>query len=51
MACDDEIIPSQQSIESVADDADLEEVYAAKDTCFTWLASVPAITYLRLVSS
>jgi superfamily I DNA/RNA helicase len=27
MACDDEIIPSQQRIENVADDADLEEVY------------------------
>ena len=27
MACDDEIIPRQQRIETVADDADLEEVY------------------------
>ena len=27
MACDDEIIPSQDRIENVADDADLEEVY------------------------
>ena len=27
MACDDEIVPSQKRIESVADDADLEEVY------------------------
>ena len=27
MACNDEIIPSQQRIENVADDADLEEVY------------------------
>jgi len=27
MACDDEIIPSQQRIQTVADDADLEEVY------------------------
>lgn len=27
MACDDEIIPSQDRIEAVADDADLEEVY------------------------
>lgn len=27
MACDDEIIPSQERIESVADEADLEEVY------------------------
>lgn len=27
MACDDEVIPSQQRIETVADDADLEDVY------------------------
>jgi mRNA-degrading endonuclease YafQ of YafQ-DinJ toxin-antitoxin module len=27
MACDDEIIPSQERIESIADEADLEEVY------------------------
>lgn len=27
MACDDEVIPSQQRIENVTDDADLEEVY------------------------
>lgn len=27
MACDDEIIPSQERIETVADDTDLEEVY------------------------
>ena len=27
MACDDEIVPSQERIENVADDADLEEVY------------------------
>jgi superfamily I DNA/RNA helicase len=27
MACDYEIIPSQERIENVADDADLEEVY------------------------
>ena len=27
MACDDEIIPLQARIETVADDADLEEVY------------------------
>ena len=27
MACDDEIIPSQQRIETVTDDADLQEVY------------------------
>jgi superfamily I DNA/RNA helicase len=27
LACDDEILPSQERIENVADDADLEEVY------------------------
>ena len=27
MACDDEVIPSQQRIEEVGDDADLQEVY------------------------
>ena len=27
MACDDEIIPLQERIETVTDDADLEEVY------------------------
>jgi len=27
MACDDEVVPLQERIESVADDADLEEVY------------------------
>lgn len=27
MACDDEVVPLQERIENVADDADLEEVY------------------------
>jgi superfamily I DNA/RNA helicase len=27
MACDDEIVPSQERIETVGDDADLQEVY------------------------
>ena len=27
MACDDEVIPSQQRIETVTEEADLEEVY------------------------
>lgn len=30
MACDDEVIPSQARIESVAEDADLEEVYSTE---------------------
>lgn len=27
MACDDEVIPSQARVESIADNADLQEVY------------------------
>lgn len=27
MACDDEVLPSQERVAAVADDADLEEVY------------------------
>ena len=30
MACDDEVIPSQERIEAVADESDLEEVYATE---------------------
>jgi superfamily I DNA/RNA helicase len=30
MACDDEIIPLQERIEAVGDDADLQEVYATE---------------------
>jgi superfamily I DNA/RNA helicase len=30
MACDDEVIPSQQRIEQVTDDSDLAEVYATE---------------------
>ena len=30
MACDDEVIPSQQRIETVADETDLEEVYSTE---------------------
>jgi superfamily I DNA/RNA helicase len=30
MACDDEVIPLQERIEMVADDADLEEVYSTE---------------------
>jgi superfamily I DNA/RNA helicase len=42
MACDDEIIPPQVRIENVADDANLEEVYASA-TCSTSRAPAPAI--------
>jgi superfamily I DNA/RNA helicase len=30
MACDDEVIPSQERIESIADNADLEDVYVTE---------------------
>ena len=30
MACDDEVVPLQSRIESVGDDADLQEVYATE---------------------
>jgi len=30
MACDDQIMPSQSRIEEIADEADLEEVYATE---------------------
>jgi len=42
MACDDEVIPSQQRIEEVGDDADLEELYATSAICCMSLAHVPA---------
>ena len=32
MACDDEVIPLQERIETVGDDADLEEVYDTETT-------------------
>jgi superfamily I DNA/RNA helicase len=30
MACDDEVVPLQERIEAVGDEADLEEVYASE---------------------
>jgi superfamily I DNA/RNA helicase len=42
MACDDEIIPSQQHIETVADDADLEEIYNSERHLLYVAASAPA---------
>ena len=30
MACDDEVIPRQERIETVADDADVEDVYSTE---------------------
>ena len=44
MACDDEVIPLQERIETVADDADLEEVYNTERHFSTWPARVREIT-------
>jgi len=35
MACDDEVIPLQERIEAIGDEADLEEAYPASATCST----------------
>jgi hypothetical protein len=44
MACDDEIIPLQERIETAANDADLEEAYKLSATCSMWPAPEPATT-------
>ena len=49
MACDDEIIPSQARIETVADNANLEEIYNT-ERHFLYVASTRARDHL-LVSS
>ncbi|HLJ13309.1 MAG TPA: 3'-5' exonuclease [Bryobacteraceae bacterium] len=36
MACDDEVIPLQQRIETVADETDLEEVYTTEHGIICW---------------
>jgi superfamily I DNA/RNA helicase len=46
MACDDEVIPLQERIETVADDADLEEVYNTERRLLMWPAHVHAINLL-----
>ena len=43
MACDDEIVPLQERIETVGDDADLREVYDTNVICSTSLAPVRGI--------
>ncbi|MFC2033225.1 UvrD-helicase domain-containing protein [Chloroflexota bacterium] len=50
MACDDEIIPLQERIESVADDADLEEVYNT-ERHLLYIACTRARDYLLVTSS
>jgi mRNA-degrading endonuclease RelE of RelBE toxin-antitoxin system len=49
MACDDEIIPSQERIEAVADEADLEEVYNT-ERHLLYVACTRARDYLLLTS-
>jgi mRNA-degrading endonuclease RelE of RelBE toxin-antitoxin system len=49
MACDDEIIPSQERIESVADEADLEEVYNT-ERHLLYVACTRARDYLLVTS-
>jgi superfamily I DNA/RNA helicase len=43
MACDDEITPSQDRIENVADDADLEVVYDSERHLLYVACTAPAI--------
>ena len=49
MACDDEIIPLQERIETVADDADLEEVYNT-ERHLLYVACTRARDYLLVTS-
>ncbi len=49
MACDDEVIPLQQRIETVADDADLEEVYNT-ERHLLYVACTRARDYLLVTS-
>ncbi len=49
MACDDEVIPLQERIELVADDADLEEVYDT-ERHLLYVACTRARDYLLVTS-
>ena len=49
MACDDEVIPLQERIETVADDADLEEVYDT-ERHLLYVACTRARDYLMITS-
>jgi superfamily I DNA/RNA helicase len=42
MACDDEVLPFQSRIESVADEVELDDVYEKNGSCSTWPARVLA---------
>ena len=50
MACDDEIIPLQERIETVADEADLEEVYNT-ERHLLYVACTRARDYLLVTSA
>jgi mRNA-degrading endonuclease RelE of RelBE toxin-antitoxin system len=50
MACDDEVIPSQERIETVGDEADLEEVYNT-ERHLLYVACTRARDYLLVTSS
>ena len=49
MACDDEVIPLQERIETVADDADLREVYDT-ERHLLYVACTRARDYLMITS-
>ncbi len=49
MACDDEIIPLQERIETVADDADLEDIYNT-ERHFLYVACTRARDHLLVTS-
>lgn len=49
MACDDEVIPLQERIETVADDADLEEIYDT-ERHLLYVACTRARDYLMITS-
>ena len=49
MACDDEVIPLQERIETVVDDADLEEVYNT-ERHLLYVACTRARDYLLVTS-
>jgi superfamily I DNA/RNA helicase len=49
MACDDEVIPSQERIETVTDDSDLQEVYDT-ERHLLYVACTRARDYLLVTS-
>ena len=49
MACDDDVIPSQERIEAITDDADLQEVYDT-ERHLLYVACTRARDYLLVTS-